>query len=95
MTRLPLLPLAALLVISPAAAQDPPPGAVACSGCHAGKGLVPALEGRSAADITAALAAYRDGSRKATVMDRIAKGFTDTESAAIAAWLSQQKPEAP
>jgi cytochrome c553 len=30
------------------------------------------------------------GQRPATVMDRIAKGFTDQETRAIASWLSQQ-----
>lgn len=33
---------------------------------------------------------YRTGQRSATVMDRIAKGFTDEETRAIASWLSQQ-----
>jgi len=34
--------------------------------------------------------AFRTGQREATVMDRIAKGFTDEETRAIAAWVSQQ-----
>jgi cytochrome c553 len=34
---------------------------------------------------------YRMGQRPATVMDRIAKGFTDEETRAIALWLSQQR----
>jgi cytochrome c553 len=32
--------------------------------------------------------AFRSGGRPSTVMGRIAKGFTDTEIQAIAAWLS-------
>ena len=32
--------------------------------------------------------AFRAGERPATVMDRIAKGFTDEETRAIAAWLA-------
>jgi cytochrome subunit of sulfide dehydrogenase len=32
--------------------------------------------------------AFRQGARPATVMDRIAKGFSDAEIAAIAEWLS-------
>jgi cytochrome c553 len=36
--------------------------------------------------------AFRDGKRPATVMDRIAKGFSDAEIAAIAAWYAEQKP---
>jgi len=73
----------------------PPPGAGSCSGCHAaGAGVetpVPRLNGRSAAEITTALQQFRAGQRPATVMDRIAKGFSDSESAAIAAWYAAQR----
>jgi cytochrome subunit of sulfide dehydrogenase len=68
-----------------------PPGASACSGCHGPASLsssIPSLQGQSAAAVTAAMAAFRNGERPATVMDRIAKGFTDEESRAIAAWLA-------
>ncbi|MDB5405146.1 MAG: hypothetical protein JWL84_58 [Rhodospirillales bacterium] len=34
---------------------------------------------------------FRSGQRPATVMDRIAKGFTEDETQAIAAWLGAQK----
>ena len=34
--------------------------------------------------------AFRTGGREATVMGRIAKGFTDDETRAIAAWLGQR-----
>jgi cytochrome c553 len=37
------------------------------------------------------MAAFRDGSRPATVMTRIAKGFSDDELHAITAWLAAQK----
>jgi cytochrome c553 len=45
-------------------------------------------EGLSASDIEAAMSAFRTGAREATVMDRIAKGFTEAESKAISAWLA-------
>jgi cytochrome c553 len=35
--------------------------------------------------------AFRTGERPATVMDRIARGFTDEEARAIAAWVSQRR----
>ena len=74
------------------AASDPPPGAAACSGCHgASATTVSRLNGRDANEITAAMAGFRDGSLPATVMNRIAKGFSDDESRAIAAWLAAQK----
>jgi cytochrome c553 len=34
---------------------------------------------------------FRNGRRPTTVMDRIAKGFTDDEIKAIAAWYAAQK----
>jgi cytochrome c553 len=68
----------------------PPPGATTCSGCHAGRdSALPSLDGLRAADIEAAMTAFRTGAREATVMDRIAKGFSDQETSAIAAWLAQ------
>jgi cytochrome c553 len=76
------------------AASDPPPGAVSCSGCHSTAATatsIPRLHGRDAGDIAKAMAGFRDGSLPATVMNRIAKGFTDEESRAIAAWLAAQK----
>jgi cytochrome c553 len=76
------------------AASDPPPGAASCSGCHstgATASSIPRLYGRDAGDIEKAMAGFRDGSLPGTVMNRIAKGFTDEESRAIAAWLAAQK----
>ena len=35
--------------------------------------------------------AYKSGDREATVMDRIARGFSEQEIAEIAAWLGQRK----
>ena len=76
------------------AASEPPPGAASCSGCHsagATASVIPRLYGRDASDIATAMAGFRDGSRPATVMTRIAKGFSDDELRAIAAWLAAQK----
>jgi cytochrome c553 len=78
----------------PAVAQGmAPPGATACSGCHGplapGAAVAP-LHGRPSEEIVAAMQDFRTGQRPATLMDRIAKGFTDEETRAIASWLSQQ-----
>jgi sulfide dehydrogenase cytochrome subunit len=89
--------LATMLVLATAGAhasppQASPPGASSCSGCHAGPGTaLPAITGRDAADTDAAMAGYRDGSRPATLMNRIAKGFTPDETHAIAVWLEGQR----
>jgi len=89
--------LAAIFVLAGgmALAADAPPGASACSGCHpAGSGVdtpVKRLKGQAVAQIVAAVQEFRSGTRPATVMDRIAKGFTDDEIRAIAAWYAAQK----
>ena len=86
--------LAFVLAAGTASAAPAPPGAAACSGCHrpAGAGgVVPAINGRPAGEIVAAMQAYRAGERSPTVMNRIAKGFSDDEVQAIAAWLAEQR----
>jgi cytochrome subunit of sulfide dehydrogenase len=78
-----------------ALAADAPPGASSCSGCHpvsrAVDTPVARLIGANPAEIVAAVQAFRSGARPATVMDRIAKGFTDEEIKAIADWYGAQR----
>ena len=92
-TRVSVVALAVLM--SGAALAAEPPGASSCSGCHATDAKagtsVPPLKGRSAADISEAMADYKTGKRQGTIMDRIAKGFSDEEIKAIAAWYAAQK----
>jgi cytochrome subunit of sulfide dehydrogenase len=81
--------------VAAVAASIPPPGAAPCTGCHAASAKVetnvPRIAGRSPAEIVAAMEAFRSGQKPATVMDRIAKGFTEAEIRAIADWLGAQK----
>ena len=74
---------------------DAPPGALSCSGCHANaraaETTVPRLNGRDPAAMVTAMQAFRSGQLPSTVMDRIAKGLTDDEVKAIAAWYGAQK----
>ena len=93
-----LMTLLVTLATAPAHAEIivPPPGAASCAGCHAARpGVetpVPRIAGRPAAEIVAALAAYRADPQKAgAIMNRIAKGFSPEESAVIAAWYARQK----
>jgi cytochrome c553 len=90
--------VAAAMAIAPIAAAraaDAPPGAASCSGCHPAQTTVDTpvarLAGQDPAAIVAAMAAFRSGQRPATVMDRIAKGFSDDEVKAIAAWYGAQR----
>jgi cytochrome c553 len=84
------------LATAAAAAQTAvaPPGAASCSGCHspaAAEGVVVApLAGRPAGDTVEAMREFRDGKREATVMGRLAKGFSDDEIQALAAWFAAQ-----
>jgi cytochrome subunit of sulfide dehydrogenase len=50
----------------------------------------PRLAGQDAGALVAGMQAFRNGQRPATVMDRIAKGFSDEEIKAIAAWVVTQ-----
>ena len=52
---------------------------------------MPRLAGVDQAAIVRALLEFRSGQRAATVMDRIAKGFTDDEIQALAAWFATQR----
>ncbi len=72
--------------------------AASCSGCHqadtddeADNGNtdnLPTLGGRSRQQLLDALLAYRDGSRKGTLMQRIARGYSAAELDAIAEYLA-------
>ncbi len=70
-----------------------------CAGCHGTDGVpavayIPPLAGLSAEDFSAAMIAYQNGTRRATIMNRIAPAFSETEIAAMAAYFaSLPKPE--
>jgi sulfide dehydrogenase cytochrome subunit len=87
--------LCAALCAVTALAADAPAGAMSCSGCHPASANidtpVPRLIGQDPAAIVAAMQAFRSGTRPATVMDRIAKGFSDDEIRSIAAWYGAQR----
>jgi sulfide dehydrogenase cytochrome subunit len=80
---------------STAASAEAPPGAASCTGCHPANAGVESpltrLVGRDAADLVRQMQAFRSGEVATTVMDQIAKGFSDAEVQAIAAWYAEQK----
>ena len=69
---------------------------LSCTTCHASgddnSGAIPTLSGKSAQELEIALRQFRNGTRKATIMDRIAKGYTDAEIRQLARALAQRKP---
>ncbi|MBR0667442.1 cytochrome C [Roseomonas hellenica] len=79
-----------LLLAVPAHAEEAPPGASGCFGCHSptrADAAIPSLRGRDPAEVATLLRAFREGTRPSTVMDRLARGFTEAESRTIAAWV--------
>ena len=71
--------------------------AAGCAICHGTEGkpapgapLIP-LAGLPQDHIATQMRAFRDGRRPATVMHQIAKGYTDPQIDAIAAWFAAQK----
>ena len=84
-----------LLMLQGAHGAEAPAGASSCTGCHAaqaGVGEMRALNGMAADAISSKMTAFKAGSVPATIMDRIAKGFSEDEIRAIAAWYAAQKP---
>ena len=74
-------------------ASAAPIAAEGCLGCHGpngqGAGGVPGIAGRERAELEALMAAFRADQRPATIMGRIARGYTAAESAAIAAHFAR------
>ncbi len=77
------------------AAGPAPLAAGGCVGCHGPLGTgsppIPAIAGRPADEIIAAMRAFAAQGRPNTIMGRIALGYSDAEIAAIAAWFSAQR----
>lgn len=100
MTRTSLL--SALLVAGLAAGQSAFAGeadgriiAATCNGCHGFEGKsvgdVPSLHGRSATLMVKAMKDFKSGARSATIMDRIAKGYSDKEIENVAEYYANMK----
>ena len=89
---------AAALAAAPAFAQDTAGRNLAapCAICHGTAGrpavsdVVP-LAGLPREYIVRQMQDFRDGKRPATVMHQIAKGYSDSQINALAAWFAAQK----
>jgi cytochrome c553 len=82
------LGLLGMVWAAPAWAAGPAPlAAQGCVGCHGPNGMGVAqgarLAGREAAEIEALMRAFRANERPGTIMNRIARGYTDEEIVAI------------
>ena len=89
---------AAALAAAPVAGQDVQGRnlAAGCAICHGTDGravtkdVIP-LAGLPRDHVATQMRAFRDGKRPATVMHQIAKGYSDQQIDAIAAWFAAQK----
>ena len=68
--------------------------ASSCAACHGpdgqSPGAIPSLAGKDGDYIATALQEYKAGTRSATVMNRLAKGYSDDEIATIARWFASR-----
>jgi sulfide dehydrogenase cytochrome subunit len=67
-----------------------------CANCHGTDGVsaggpLPVLAGQPKDALVANMKAFKAGTRQATIMHQIAKGYTDEQIEAIAAYLAAQK----
>jgi cytochrome subunit of sulfide dehydrogenase len=91
--------LAAVTTLAPAADLAPYGNlgrdiAANCANCHGtdgrSRGAIPSLAGQDAAMIVQRMKEFRDGRRAATVMQQLAKGYTDAQIEAAAAYFAAQ-----
>jgi sulfide dehydrogenase cytochrome subunit len=86
------------LAVSNLAAGAPRSGSMlghTCAGCHGTLGhsagdVMPSLAGMNKRYLQKSMLDFRSGARPSTIMGRIARGYSEQEIAAIAAFFSQQ-----
>jgi sulfide dehydrogenase cytochrome subunit len=98
----PALAAFTLAAVAPAFAQDAQALnqralAATCANCHGTQGqavpnaAVPGLAGMPAGYLVEQMKAFKAGTRPATVMHQLAKGFSDAQIDSIAAYYAAQK----
>ncbi len=102
-SQLPRIAVLSLVVTAlPAVAQDAQSLntralAATCANCHGTQGQavpnasVPGLAGLPASYISEQMKAFKAGTRPATVMHQLAKGYSDAQIESIAAYYAAQK----
>jgi cytochrome c553 len=82
-----------------AGAQAPVPSAAqtlaaTCANCHGtegrSQGAVPSIAGQSKADLMEKMTAFRQGTRPATIMHQLAKGYTPEQIELLAEWFAKK-----
>jgi sulfide dehydrogenase cytochrome subunit len=88
-------PAAAPAEAKPAGVRSPSMLANTCAGCHGTNGasagdIMPIIGGMEKEYLQTVLAEFKSGERDSTIMGRIAKGYSDNELKAIAAFFADQ-----
>jgi sulfide dehydrogenase cytochrome subunit len=69
--------------------------ALTCYTCHTAsentRSTIPSLRNKTAAELRTRLREYKSGRSQATIMDRIAKAYTDEEIESISAYLAAHR----
>lgn len=71
--------------------------AASCAQCHGTDGhpvsgsALPALAGRSREDLLAQLKAFKAGTRASTIMQQLARGYSDAQLEQLAGYFAAQK----
>jgi cytochrome c553 len=100
---IPLLAAAAAVAAPGAAAQAGDPNlarnlAATCANCHGTGGFsvgeVESLGGKPKDELVRKMQDFKTGTRPATVMHQLAKGYTDEQIELVSSWFAAQKPPA-
>ena len=92
---------AAALAATAAIGQGPDPKAArslaaTCANCHGTGGVsvgdVESLAGKPREEIVRKMQEFKSGARPGTIMNQLAKGYTDEQIEALAGWFAAQKP---
>ena len=70
--------------------------AATCANCHGTNGVsvgeVESLAGKPKDEIVRKMQEFKSGARPATIMQQLAKGYTDEQIELLAGWFAAQKP---
>ncbi|UCV20134.1 c-type cytochrome [Ferribacterium limneticum] len=96
-----VLPLVGLLlcplagIAADASSPARPYFAANCFNCHGSEGkavsAIPTIAGRDKGYLEETLKAFKAGTKQATIMTQLAKGYTDEELAILADYFSRQR----
>lgn len=95
------LALSMMVIATTHAQESSSPGrnlAANCANCHGTNGRsvsgMPSLAGRPRGEVARILREFRDGKRPATIMQQIAKGYTETQIDAVSDFFAAESASA-